>query len=106
MPLKIYAITVDPNSVSSIQTEDGEILTTAGEEETTAITLQELFDSVVEAITPSISDESKLTVEVTGSVSIKGQGNVRFGFFNIGADTGSTTSMKVVLSTTLKPEDS
>jgi hypothetical protein len=46
MPIKVYATAVDPASVSSLQTEDEEILTTLGpQEETVAVQLQELFES-------------------------------------------------------------
>ncbi len=104
MPIKTYITTVDPKDVSSLKTEQGEILTTLGpQEETVAVQLQELFSSVTEAITASLEVESQLTIEITGSVSLKAQGGIKYLLFNAGAEAGTTGAMKVVLSTTLKP---
>ena len=52
----------------------------------------------------NIDVESKLTVEINGSVSLKAQGGLKYLFFNIGAETGNTNTMKVTLSTTLHPK--
>ncbi len=103
--IKVYATAVDPTSVSSLQTEDEEILTTLGsQEETVAIQLQELFESVTESISAKLEVESQLTIEINGSVSLKAQGGFKYLFFNVGAETGSTNSMKVTLSTKLHPK--
>ena len=106
MPIKTYITTVDPKNVSSLKAEKEEILTTLGtQEENVAIQLQELFSSVTEAITASLESESQLTIEITGSVSLKAQGGIKYLFFNAGAEAKSTNSMKVVLSTILKPKN-
>jgi hypothetical protein len=105
MPIKVYATAVDPASVSSLQTEDEEILTTLGpQEETVAVQLQELFESVMEALSSKVDVESQLTVEINGSVSLKAKGELKYLFFNIGAETANTNTMKVTLSTTLQPK--
>lgn len=105
MPIKTYITTVDSKEVSNLKTEDGEILDTLGtKEKNIAVQLEELFSSVTEAISSSIDVESKLTIEVTGSISMKAKGDIKYLFFNAGAETGTTGGMKVVLSTTLKPE--
>jgi hypothetical protein len=105
MTIKVYATAVDPASVSSLQTEDEEILTTLGpDEETVAIQLQELFESVTEALSTKIDVESQLTVEINGSVSLKAQGGLKYLFFNIGAEASNTNTMKVTVSTTLHPK--
>ena len=105
MSIKVYATAVDPNSVSSLQTEEEEILTTLGPaEETVAVQLQELFESVTEALSSKVEVESQLTVEINGSVSLKAQGGLKYLFFNIGAETGNTNTMKVTLSTSLFPK--
>ncbi|MCP4405925.1 MAG: hypothetical protein GY801_52610 [bacterium] len=104
MSIKTYVTTSNPNAVSSLKTEEAEILTTLGtDEETIAVKLQELFESVSEAITPNLKTEGQLTVEITGSVSLKAQGGMKYLFFNIGGETGSTDSMKVTLSAKLNP---
>lgn len=107
MPVKTYVTTVDPSEISSLDTEDGtiEILSTLGtEEDAVAVQLQELFSSVTEAIANSLEAESKLTIEITGSVSLKAQGGVKYFLVNAGAEAGKTMGMKVVLSTTLQPK--
>jgi hypothetical protein len=45
-----------------------------------------------------------LTVEINGSVSLKAKGELKYLFFNIGAETANTNTMKVTLSTTLQPK--
>ena len=105
MSLKLYTTTFDPNSVESIQTEDEEILMTAGEDrEAIAISLQELFDAAINSATSNIKVESSLTVEVTGSITIKGRGGVALGLLNIGGEAGTTETMKVSLTTQIKPK--
>jgi hypothetical protein len=104
MPLKVYAITVDPKEVSSLKTDQREILTTLGsQEDTVAVQLEELFKSVSESIAPQLEVESQLSIEVSGSVSLKAQGGVKYLFFNVGGEAATTANMKVVLSTTLRP---
>jgi len=105
MPIKTYVTAVDPTSVGSLQVEDKEILEVLGTQETAvAVQLQELLGSVTEAITASLEVESQLTLEVTGSISLKAEGGVKYLFFNLGAEAGATGTMKVVLSTTLRPK--
>ena len=61
MSIKAYVTTSNLNVVSSIKVEDTEILTTLGtEEEAVAMQLQDLFESVMKAIKPSIESESQL----------------------------------------------
>jgi hypothetical protein len=105
MSIKVYVTTTDPSTVSSLKTEEEEILTTLGpKEETFAIQLQELFESVTDAIKTSLDIESQLTVEITGSMSLKAQGGLKYLFFNLGAETGSANTMKVTLSTVVHPQ--
>lgn len=106
MPIKTYVTTCNPNEVSSLKTEETEILTTLGASEAAlAVQLQELFEAVTTSIIPTIKTESQLTVEVIGSMSLKAEGGVKYLFFNVGGETGTTGTMKVVLSTTLHPKD-
>lgn len=105
MPITAYVTSVDPGSVSSLQLEDKEILETLGHQETAvAVQLQELFGSVTQAITASLEVESQLTLEITGEVSLKAEGGVKYLFFNLGAQASAAGTMKVVLSTTLRPK--
>jgi hypothetical protein len=106
MSIKTYLTTVDQAEISRLNSEEGEVLTTLGpQEDSIAVQLEELFSSVTEAISDSIEVESKLTIEITGSISLKAQGGVKYLFFNAGAEAGKTMGMKVVLSTTLMPKN-
>jgi hypothetical protein len=106
MTLQIY-LTSDDSRLDEINitTDEGErILETLGpEEEGFAIKFQELFEAINSEISSSISTESKLTVELTGSMSLKARGGVQYLFFNAGAEVGSAGTMKVTLTSTLKP---
>ena len=105
MTIRTYITTVDSEDIENLNTEDGEILDTLGtREENVAVQLQELLSSVTESIAESIDVESKLTIEITGSISMKAKGDIKYLFFNAGAEAGTTGGMKVVLSTTLKPK--
>jgi hypothetical protein len=107
MPIRTYVTTVDPSEISSLDTEEGQIdiLSTLGtEEDAVAVQLKELFSSVTEAIADSLEAESKLTIEITGSISLKAKGDVKYLLFNAGGEAEKTTGMKVVLSTTLQPK--
>ena len=104
MAIQAYVTTSDPDKVSSLNLGGEKLLSTLGEEEDKiAVQLQELFESVVSAVTPNIQTEAKLTVEVAGAVSLKVSGGVKYLFFNVGGEAGTTGTMKVSLSTTLKP---
>ena len=106
MPLQVYVTSVDPEEVGDLSEESEEILSTLGDEEDAiAVQLKDLFASVTQTITESLEAESQLTIEITGSVSLKAQGGAQYLFFNVGAEAQETGTMKVVLSTTLKPKD-
>ncbi len=104
MPIRAYVTTVDPNEVSSLQVEEKEILPTLGQEKSVAVQLQELFAAVTDSITASLEVESQLTLEITGSITLKAEGGVKYLFFNVGASAEAAGTMKVTLSTTLKPK--
>lgn len=105
MAIEMYVTSVDPQSGKSVQLEDRTILPTLGpEEDTLAVQLQELFESVTEKVAATIESESKLTIEVTGSLTLKTQGTVKYLFFNVGGEAGKTGTMKVTLSTNLQPK--
>jgi hypothetical protein len=105
MTIQAYVVSADPNEISSIHLEDRELLDTLGaQDEAVAVQLQELFTSVSGAIATSLEVESQLTIEVTGSISLRAEaGVVKYLFFNLGGEASATGTMKVILSTTLKP---
>lgn len=104
MPIHVYVTSVNPDTVSSIDLDETEILPTLGQEKPIAVQLEELFTSVTQAITGSLEVESQLTLEIAGSVSLKAEGGVKYLFFNVGAEAGATGKMKVILSTKIGPK--
>lgn len=104
MAIKAYATAVDPKKVSSVEVGDKKFLTTLGSEDNIAVQLQELFESVTESITASLEVESSLTIEISGSISLKAQGGAKYLFFNVGAEASTTGTMKVTLSTKVTPK--
>lgn len=104
MTIQVYVTSVDPDTASSLNLDETEILPTLGQDKPIAVQLEELFTSVTHAITASLEVESQLTLEITGSLSLKAEAGVRYLFFNVGAETDVTGKMKVILSTTVKPK--
>lgn len=104
MTIKTYVTTANSNKIDNLEINEEELLIPLGlQEDAIAVQLEELFNSVTKAIKTSIEVESQLTIEITGSVTLKTQGGVKCLIFNAGAESGNTAGMKVVLSTTLKP---
>lgn len=104
MSIRTYVTTADPNN-SNLAIGDEKILDTLGpEEDAIAVKLQELFRSISREMENVVNVESKLTIEVTGSMNLKVKGGVQYLFFNAGAEASETGTMKVCLSTTLKPQ--
>ena len=104
MSIQVYVTSVDPDNVSSITVDETELLPTLGQDKPVAAQLQELFTSVTQSISSSLEVEGQLTLEITGSISLKAEGGVKYLFFNVGAEAATTGTMKVVLSTTVKPK--
>ena len=105
MSIKAYVTSESPETARGLKIDDKQILKTLSDsDKAVAVQLQELFASVTESITASLEVESQLVVEVTGSVSLKAQGGTKYLFFNVGAEAGATGTMKVTLTTTLKPK--
>lgn len=104
MSIDVYVMSKDVDSVSKLKIDGKEILSTLGKKEDAfALKLQEVFQSVKKSILPTIENESDLTIEVTGSVSMKASGGIQYLFFNIGGEAGKTGTTKVTLKTTLQP---
>ncbi len=104
MTIKALVLSGDPNKSGSVNLGDETILSTLGQEQSVAVQMNELFTAVTESITASLEVESQLTLEITGSISLKAEGSTKYLFFNVGASGEASGSMKVTLSTTLKPK--
>lgn len=105
MSIQAYVTCKDIDSASSLKIDEEELLATLGDkEDALAVQLHELFESVSHAVIPSIQTESQLNLEVTGTISLKASGGIKYLFFNLGGEAGKTGTMKISLSTTLKPK--
>lgn len=100
-------VTFQPSSeVSKVHFGDHEILDVLGtREEAIAIQLQELLSSVTQAVREAIESEGELSVEINGSLELKASAGIQYLFFNIGAGTSKTNTMKVTLKTKVTPKD-
>lgn len=56
------------------------------------------------SVAESLETESTLAIEVAGSLSLKAQGGIKYLFFNVGGEASSTGTMKVTLTTKVKPK--
>jgi len=105
MSVQVYVTATDPNTASSLEIDEREILPTLGpQEKAVAVQLQELFASVTDSIASSLEVESQLSLEITGSITLRVEGGVKYLFFNVGASAEAAGTMKVALSTTLRPK--
>lgn len=105
MSIEIYVTSINPNESSSIRTEEEEISPTLGKrEEDLPVKLKDLLTAVTKEIKSSVDTESQLTVEITGSMSFKAETGVKC-FINASGEVGKTGTMKVSLTTTIKPEN-
>ena len=104
MPLQVYATSAGPRS-RTVELPAGEkLLDVLGDQEwVVAVQLEELFSAVTESVTGSLTEESTLTIEVTGSVDLKAKAGAKLLFFNLGGEAGKATTMKVVLETKVRP---
>jgi hypothetical protein len=104
MAIEIYVTDSDPENIRSLNEEGEQILKTFGDQsDSIAVQLKELFSSVTESVSASIEIESQLQIEVTGSITLKASAEGKYLFFNIGGEASTTGTMKVSLSTKLKP---
>jgi hypothetical protein len=105
MSITAYVTAEDINVASTIDLDGKEMLATLGDaEKCVAAKLEDLFKSVTDSISVVLESESQLTIEVTGSVSLKAEGGAKLLFFNVGGSTAAAGAMKVVLETKLQPK--
>jgi hypothetical protein len=107
MAIEAYVISADIKAVGQIDLDGHKMLETLGpQEEAMAVHLKELFRSIADAISDGLEVESQVSVEVSGSISLKAQAGVKYLLFNVGAEANAMANMKVVLATTIKPKPS
>jgi hypothetical protein len=107
MSLNVYLISTDDHQPQKLRVEDYELVDVLGKkEEAIAVKIEELFTSLVESIGKTLSQESELTVEISGGITLKAEGGAKWLFFNAGGSASKTDSMKVTLKTKIKPQES
>jgi hypothetical protein len=90
---------------SAIQVGEHEMLPVLGErEEAISVQLQELLNSVTEAVHEAIQSEGELTLEINGALQVTARAGIQYLFFNVGADASKTNTMKVTLKTKVIPK--
>jgi hypothetical protein len=105
MPLKAIIVAEDPSKVTKIKLEDFDIVDVLGEsEEAIAVQIDEVVRTISESLRESIAEESELTIEITGSISLKAEGGVKWLFFNVGGGTTKSDTLKVTLKTKINPK--
>jgi hypothetical protein len=105
MSLKTVVVAADPLISKKVSLEDYDLVDVLGEsEEAIAVQIDELVKSISESMRESITDESELTVEITGSISLKAEGGVKWLFFNVGGGTTKSDTLKVTLKTKINPK--
>jgi hypothetical protein len=104
MPINTYIISTDDPQPQNLQVEDYELSDVLGKrEETIAVKFEELYSSIIESISKNLTHESELTIEVSGSFTLKAEGGAKWLFFNAGGSTSKTDNMKVTLKTQINP---
>src|SRR5262245_8779928 len=104
MSLKAVVIAADPLISRKVRLEEYDLVDVLGEsEEAIAVQIDEVVRTITESICESITDEAELTVEITGSISLKAEGGVKWLFFNVGGGTTKSDTLKVVLKTKISP---
>jgi len=74
------------------------------------IEMDDLISSLIETVSASVRGESRLTMEIAGTVRITGQVDpeqkiVCFNVFSAGADGGKSGLMRLIIETTVTPEN-
>lgn len=98
-----------PSDIEEITKKSGETtLDTLGGDQKRQMVFQlgALIDSVKKNITPSLTAESEVTIEIEGSIDHKVSGTASILFLNIGAERVEGGKMKISVTTKVKPNDS
>ena len=105
MPIDVYVVSRDPKSGVGIQLPDRRIDEFLGDfEESTAVRIQELLTALTDTLEKCVKRKSNITIEISGSVDLKGKGGVQWLLFNVGGETSKSNTMKVTVETTVEPK--
>lgn len=105
MGIEVYFVSSDPETTSSTLINEKRVLRTLGDrDQAVAVHLKELFESVTDAIVPSLQTTGDLVIELTGSLDVKLDGSIKYLIFNASAAGSASGSMKVTLKTQIAPK--
>lgn len=106
MALEILVTTRDPEEGSLILPSDRELLDMLGPKDQikqATLYISELLGRLFEEVRQSIDFECTVEVTVSGSLTLKGSGELKYLILNVGGEANTQTTMKVKLATKVTP---
>jgi hypothetical protein len=108
MPIRGVLVTGGADDAQRLRFEDEdetyefeELL--SDEEENIAVRMDEIVRSISRSVSQSVVAESELMVEITGSISLRADGEAKWVLFRVGGGATATGAVKVVLKTKVAP---
>src|SRR5262245_37978145 len=107
MSVEIRAVFTDPKNAPSIELDGEKMEQMFGpHEDAVALRINEMLTTVRESVERSVTEESELSIEVSGDITLKVDGGVKYLLFNVGGSAETKNTMKVTLKTKVKPRSS
>lgn len=104
MAVKTVVVTSDRAKARKVKFEDYDLVEVLGDSnDALGLRIDEVVRSISDSVRESITSESELAIEITGSVSLKGEAGAKWLFFNIGGSATESDTLKVTLTTKLSP---
>jgi len=102
--MALKAVVVSSGSAGRVVVDDMELVEVLGWSEDVGVQLDDVLKIVSETVGKSISTESELMIELSGSVAVKANAEAKWLVFNVGGSGERSTTLKVTLKTMLKPD--
>jgi hypothetical protein len=104
--LKVYVMSTEYDEEDTLL-GDGNIV--QGELRNEVIEFNELISSLVNTVSAGVKEQSKLTIEMSGDIKLKGGAKAglkifTFNIFSAKGEIEKTNSMKLILETTIAPK--
>lgn len=100
----VMEILVASEEISGIEIRGGkEKLEIRGGKEDHVLKLRDVLEAINGEIKESIEQECDVKIEITGSVSIGGEGGINWGILNLGGSGEKKDSVTISLTTKLVP---
>lgn len=104
MSLEVLLVSGDIQNAERTRNADHDLAKVLGaSEDAIAAKISDVLKAISDGVADSVAAESELTIEITGSMKLKGEGGVKWLVFNVGAGTEKSNELKVVLKTKLSP---